>query len=92
MQRPLHIGGDIEQEVGEQRQAREVDVDEEQRAAGMVQQLQWRRRWRQQQNEYKGLIVQNTDIAIIFYGESVLEFFASFALDKYVRTSPIHTL
>ena len=92
MRCPLHIGGDIEQEVGEQRQAREVDVDEEQQAAGMVQQRQWRRRRRRQQNECKGLIVQKIDIAIIFYGESILEIFASFVLDKYVHTSPIHTL
>ncbi len=31
-------------------------------------------------------------ICTIFYGESVLEIFASFDLDKYVRTCSIHTL
>jgi hypothetical protein len=31
-------------------------------------------------------------ICTIFYGESVLEIFASFDLDKYVRICSIHTM
>ena len=36
--------------------------------------------------------VQVSRICTIFYGESVLEIFDSFDLDKYVRTCSIHTL
>ncbi len=38
----------------------------------------------------EGVLVSR--ISTVFYGESVLEIFASFDLDKYVRTCLIHTL
>ena len=41
---------------------------------------------------FRHMGVQVSRICTIFYGESVLEIFASFDLDKYVRTCSIHTL
>jgi hypothetical protein len=41
---------------------------------------------------FRHMGVQVSRISTIFYGESVLEIFASFDLDKYVRTCSIHTL
>ena len=40
--------------------------------------------------KHTGVLVSR--ISTIFNGESLLEIFASFALDKYVRTCSIHTL
>jgi hypothetical protein len=42
--------------------------------------------------DFRHMGVQVSRIYTIFYGESVLEIFASFDLDKYVRTCSIHTL
>ncbi len=42
--------------------------------------------------DFRHMGVQVSRIRTIFYGESVLEIFASFDLDKYVRTCSIHTL
>ena len=42
--------------------------------------------------DFRHLSVPVSIICTIFYGESVLEIFASFDLDKYVRTCSIHTL
>jgi hypothetical protein len=41
--------------------------------------------------DFRHLSAPISRICTIFYGESVLEIFASFDLDKYVRTCLIHT-
>ncbi len=37
------------------------------------------------------LLAKSFPSEVIFYSESILEIFASFALDKYVRTFPVNT-